>query len=229
VRATRLDAYHRRMRGIVVACAVVALSSAGCGTSGSSDGAPPSDGGGTGRDAPGASSCAPNAGFTDIVTCAEAMDGGAFGRNMCVLTMPISGGISAMLCEGSGATICGTGSPPLPDGAVLYQMDWNVRSTGTTIDTDVTVYLDATFALDQPQTLPAAVDIRQNIDGGSLEWKTPDGACTITIAGSVCRPNLGDRILSGSGTCTAAAAPIRGNTAAPITIGDFTFNGYIHP
>jgi hypothetical protein len=71
-------------------------------------------------------------------------------------------------------------------------------------------------------------------DGGSLGWEAPPGACTVTITRSVCvavpsvtHPQKWDWI-QGSGHCTEPAQPTAAKgPAAPVTIGDFRFRGYV--
>lgn len=84
--------------------------------------------------------------------------------------------------------------------------------------------------LEQAGTFPLDnVTITEDADGGVLWWQTPPGACTVTITRSVCvvaKPQPEDW-LTGSGHCTQPAEPAHGNTAGPVTIGDFTFRGYV--
>jgi hypothetical protein len=63
-------------------------------------------------------------------------------------------------------------------------------------------------------------------------WQTPRGACTATIRRSVCVsvPSVAQNWdwLTGSGHCTQPAEPTPAKgSASPVTIGDFTFRGYV--
>ena len=69
-------------------------------------------------------------------------------------------------------------------------------------------------------------------DGGIIGWQTPPGACTVTIMRSVCTsvPSIGQSWdwLTGSGHCTQPAEPTPAKgPAPPVSIGDFTFRGYV--
>jgi hypothetical protein len=69
-------------------------------------------------------------------------------------------------------------------------------------------------------------------DGGILGWQTPPGACTVTITRSICVsvPSVAQNWdwIQGSGQCTQPAQPTEAKgAAAPVTIGDFSFRGYV--
>jgi hypothetical protein len=69
-------------------------------------------------------------------------------------------------------------------------------------------------------------------DGGILGWQTPPGACTVTITRSICVsvPSIAQNWdwIQGSGQCTQPAQPTAAKgPAAPVTIGDFRFRGYV--
>jgi hypothetical protein len=87
--------------------------------------------------------------------------------------------------------------------------------------------------VDQLGTFPLqSLDITQLTDGPALHWGVPPGTCSVTIQGSICSPTavfMHRRVLSGTGTCSQPATAELGNTAPPITVGNFTFVGFIDP
>jgi hypothetical protein len=210
-----------------IVCAVGALVIVGaaiavaCGDSGS-PGQPVGDAGAAGSDTGAPPPCTTVSTFSGVVAC-DADAGGAL-LGTCAISMPVQGGIAATLCEGNGVVICGSSH----DDAGVSELDWNVRSGGAKLDSQISINLATRLQVDQLGTVPASIDIVHTLpdDGGTEEWMTPDGGCTITIGGSVCEGKSGDRLLSGTGTCTQPAAPKSGTSAPAITISDFTFIDY---
>jgi hypothetical protein len=160
-------------------------------------------------------------GFNGLVTC-DAQD--AASTPWCAISMPVQGGIEGSLCEGKGVVVCGSGH----DDTVWQTLDWYAMSpTGNgKLDTMIRVAFVNPVLLDTLGTFPATIEVTQQLpnDAGKLAWQTPPGACSITLAGSVCSPKSKTWRVSGTGSCSQSAAPETG-TSEPITIGSFTFIG----
>lgn len=181
-------------------CSVAAgCSSASSGPSGLSDGGPGS--------------------FTGVVPCSAHADAGT---DTCALSMPLSGGISIDL----GANGCGSEFEN-----ILGFVDYPV-GPGDDVGVQI-LFPGSTVPVDQTGTFSTTIAVtRSHADGGFEIWQTPDAACTVTIAGSICSPTSlfpWRRVLDGSGACTQPAAPKMGTSGAPITIGKFTYEGFIDP
>jgi hypothetical protein len=151
-------------------------------------------------------------------TCSTAIyDGGI----PCASRFPLQGGLSTTVA----ATGCGSEN-------AATVLDWGNFDASHGTGAGVSFHL--TRVLLPGQTGPLAVDtvtVRELVgDAGIVSWTTPAGACTVTIETNVCMRNRDgkayDLYFTGSGTCTQPAAPQPGNTKAPVTIGDFTFQGY---
>jgi hypothetical protein len=162
-------------------------------------------------------------GFTGVVTCDASVDAGPI-AGVCALAMPTSGGLTGPLCKPFLVADCGYNS----DATGFDNFRWLESSPegGGKGDTAVLINFSATVPYDQLGSFPATIFITHYPpnDAGELDWKTPAGACTITISGASCSSKTKSRAFSGSGTCTQPAAPMTGTSAAPVTIGDFTFN-----
>jgi hypothetical protein len=160
-------------------------------------------------------------GFTGLTLCGA--DAGS--PRTCGLSMPTQGGLPGPLCAGPGGTFCATSRAGAGDGGI-EKLDWSTTSTGsTTPDSLVVAVFSSPVPNDQLGTFSASLEITQQLpnDGGTISWKTPGAVCSFTIAGSTCLATQ-QRVVSGTGTCSQAAAPEPGNTTTPVTIGDFTFN-----
>jgi hypothetical protein len=139
------------------------------------------------------------------------------GDNVCALSMPLQGGITNL------PRISGCGS----SGVSSLDLDW------VTMPTDrwtVTLHLPTMIA-DRTGPIPIdSIEITKQLDdGGSYGWKTPPGACSVTITKNICAPaSIFDhrRVLTGEGTCSQPAAPEPGNPGTPAVIGDFSFTGF---
>ncbi|HEX8793072.1 MAG TPA: hypothetical protein VF765_19140 [Polyangiaceae bacterium] len=176
-------------------------------------------------------------GFTGVVSCSQPVDAGAgdvFGH--CELSMPVSGGLSGTINVPEVAVICGSSGST--SGTGVGEIDWSTAiGQGTTVG--ATVFFDNGLPLDMTGTFPAHVEIDESSSGGGmLQWVTPQGGCSIVIAGSECVSSPGKgvdggpqyaRILSGTGTCSQPAAPQSGTSGAPITIGTFAFLEAVGP
>jgi hypothetical protein len=122
-------------------------------------------------------------------------------------------------------------------------MTWNVKNLGGgNLDGVVTLSSGEPFGLPK---LGVTIDIKltEPNDAGYLEWTAPAydmiSACSITITASTCLPD-NTLVMSGTGTCSQPAEQIvpigdgsvdagtqPGGSAGPITIGDFTYTGYV--
>jgi hypothetical protein len=138
----------------------------------------------------------------------------------CALSVPLTGAISGTFSDFSS---CGSSS---------LSLSWGNLGGPSGLGLSVT-FMGAAFPVDQLGTFPLrSLDVTQAADGGPLRWTVPPAGCSVTIQGSICSPTTvfqTRRVLSGTGTCTQPAAPQAGNTGAPVTIGDFTFIGFINP
>jgi hypothetical protein len=159
-------------------------------------------------------------GFTGVTPCSAGADAGT---EICKLSMPLTGGIS----ETIGAIGCGDINGT--------ELTWQTGGFGKgTLDVSVEADFAMKIPVDQVGTYPVTLQITQaTADGGVPDsWQTPTGACSLTIAGSICSPTevfANRRVLSGSGTCSQPAAPQMGNTGQPIMIGEFQFEGFFNP
>ena len=153
-----------------------------------------------------------DANVPSVVSC----DAGATASGCGFLTVTLQGGLSASDCCYS----CASGS----DG-----FDWGIDHNNAIFDIEFAggqppIEQVGTFALGYvliEQTAP---------DGSTVKWQTPPGACSVTITRSVCvpvAPGGPEDWLTGTGTCNMPAAPLSGNTGAPVTIGDFSFRNYV--
>jgi hypothetical protein len=136
--------------------------------------------------------------------------------------MPLSGGISMDLS----ANGCGT----LGDNVLNFD-DLSFGGGGS-VGVDIT-FPGSTIPVDEAGTFSTTIGLTRNLpDGGTENWQTPDAACSVTIAGSICSPTsvfMHRRVLNGSGTCAQPAAPQMGTSGGPVTIGKFTYEGFINP
>jgi hypothetical protein len=149
-------------------------------------------------------------------------DGGfSIGRALCALSMPLSGGLSTLI-KPPDATGCGHG-------------DLSSLSFAPVGDRLATI-----LHLSQPlvrgeneKPLAATVEIRVKAQNGDWHvWSTPAEACTITLASNVCWYfEIPDAyyLVSGTGSCSAPAAPETPSTDSPVVIGDFWFETLIYP
>lgn len=174
-------------------------------------------------------------GFTGVVSCSQPLDAGAGGAyGDCQLSMPVSGGLSGTLDVPEVAVVCGSSNGSTGVG----EIDW-ATGIGQSTTVGATVFFDDGLPLDTTGTFPAHVEIDESFsDGGVLQWMTPQGGCSIVIAGSEClsagkSPFDGgtrySRLLSGTGSCSQPAAPKTGTSAPPITIGNFAFLQTVGP
>lgn len=192
------------MRTLVVSTTLAAAFSCGV-AAGCSSGSSGSSGGGPGS-------------FTGVVPC----DAGAHvGQDICALSMPLSGGISTDL----GANGCGSEFDN-----ILGFVEYPFGDGGSA---GVQIVFPGSVPVDQTGTFSTTIFVTRTLaDGGIESWETPDAACSVTIAGSICSPTSlfpWRRVLDGSGTCAQPAAPKPGTSAAPITVGKFTYEGFINP
>ncbi len=145
------------------------------------------------------------------------------GGEICGLSMPLSGGLSANL----GADGCGSAG-----NNILVFDDLAFGNGGGSTNVEIT-FPGSAIPVDQTGTFSTTIRLTHTLgDGGSESWSTPDAACSVTIAGSICSPTSvfsNRRVLSGSGTCSQPAAPEMGTSAAAVTIGKFTYEGFINP
>ena len=154
---------------------------------------------------------------------ASGCDGGIDASTVAlVLVMPLQGELSMVL-----------GWPSTPGGGSGGgQLGWREHGPNST-EVDVTIQMNQLIpaGVIGPQP-PVSLEIRwiDQPDGGSVAWLAPSGVCSITFASNVCDPtdvglfpNQMAYAISGTGTCSQAAAPEPGNSAAPLTIGDFYF------
>ncbi len=153
--------------------------------------------------------------------------GSGRGPGVCFLSLPISGGITGTL-EANG---CGTIGDSLTwsELASLSGGGTSTRLTmvlGSPVEPLVTGPLDVT-RLEIRTTEPAP-------DGGDIdrEWSTPDGACTAALTSNVFDPTTvfeNRHVLEGNASCRAPAEPAEGNDRGAVTLGPFTFGGFVDP
>jgi hypothetical protein len=177
---------------------------------GSSSSSPPTDvdGGSSDAAADATFGDAAEAALPEVIGC----DAGATASGCGYLTVTLQGGVTAhQCCYG-----CASGTDGFAwelENAVSF--DLNFQNGQPPLDQT------GTFTL-------GSVSIEQGTAFPLTQWRTPPGACTITITRSVCvmRTDKEDW-LEGTGTCTQPAAPVAPNTAAPVTIGDFAFKNFV--
>jgi hypothetical protein len=114
-------------------------------------------------------------------------------------------------------------------------LDWSSTDPQSGVHTTIEITFPTSIPVDYVGSVAISnVEVFENVgqDGGGFTWKTPPGSCTFTITSSTCAPTsvfTHQRILTGTGNCTQAAAPQAGTNAAPVNIGSFTFEGFINP
>jgi hypothetical protein len=155
-------------------------------------------------------------GFTGLIGCDA---GSPMVSTQCAMSIPLTGGVS-----GTFSTVAACGSS-------VASLSWNLGAASG-LGVGIT-FMGAAAPVDQLGTFPLErLDITQLTDAGVLRWSAPPTACSVTIEGSICSPTMvftHRRVLSGTGTCLEPAAPQVGTTAPAITIGDFSFVGFINP
>ena len=143
------------------------------------------------------------------------------GGRRCTLAFPVQRGLTGTL---NGDVGCGDGAGT----ATGPYLAWSSGSPSARITASFQGGLPKLAGI-YPLT---ALNIKVNgIDGGSRSWTAPSGACTITVSMEdiECQTAFGKltQIVYGSGTCNQPAAPDIGNSAGPITIGDFQFEHWL--
>ena len=148
------------------------------------------------------------------------------GASDCKIDMPLSGAVSTTIKDDPG---CGT--------AGAANMLWTTglfSSSGP----QTTATINFTNPLKGGQTGSAAVDsvsISQSQNNVSSSWSTPPGACTVSITSNMSDPDSSGIFknrysVSGSGSCgQAAVADPSSSNQKTLTIGAFTFTGFIDP
>lgn len=141
----------------------------------------------------------------------------------CSIKMSFQGGLSETL-DGGDRFSCGWGNDAPPSLAPINvntyvygpSAPWRATFTPTTpivpgqlgpLDS-VAAFIDATY-----------------LEGGGAAWLTPF-TCSLTLSSNACVTGgsiPGLYAMSGTGTCADTAAPIQGNTSAPLTIAPFSF------
>jgi hypothetical protein len=148
----------------------------------------------------------------EVVGC----DAGATGTGCGYLNVTLSGGFSASdCCYACGSTTDGF-SWMIDQDRVSFQIQ----------------FPQGEIPLEQAGTFPLDSVLLDEgyADGGIVGWQTPPGSCTVAITRSVCvlARTGAQNWLTGSGHCSQPAEPTPAKgPAAPVTIGDFTFRGYI--
>jgi hypothetical protein len=207
--------YERRTRIQLVV--VISLGAVVACSGGSSPGAP---GGGVAADSGPGSGSGLDGGVADaevveVIGC----DAGAANTGGCgYLDVTLSGGFTASdCCYGCGSDVSG----------FSWEIDQDHASFDINFPQGQTPLLQTgTFPLDSAEVIEGYGD------GGVLGWQTPPGACTVTITRSICVsvPSVAQNWdwIQGSGQCTQPAQPTEAKgPAAPVTIGDFSFRGYV--
>ncbi len=158
-------------------------------------------------------------GFVDPYGGASGCDGGVHvGADSCELTMPVTGGLSGVLhasmesgCDWSSAGAFGVdahGPGPTMGAVVMLHPSMPVMPGETGVRGSVVISIDVL-----------------GVDGSMASWVTP-ATCSIDLVSNACAPTgtmPSLYVLSGTGTCVDGAAPYGANTAAPVTIGSFSF------
>jgi hypothetical protein len=157
--------------------------------------------------------------------------GGPGGGQTCALSVTLSGAVNATAGNDVG---CGNVS-----GTTGASLDWSasgclVHSQGPCFN--LAVDLASPIAGGQTGAINVT-DVRVNTfdgDGGSETWETPPGACTLSIASNTSNPDASGVFknryeISGSGNCAQPAAPQGSASGGDVTIGAFTFSGFIDP
>ena len=175
--------------------------------------------GGDGSDAGGVT-VSLDGGFTGIVLCDT--DAAIPSGQGCLLEATLQGGLTETFVTGG----CGSDE--------MAMINWqSVGGHNSPIDL-ITIVFPSRIPIDQLGTFPLDyLEVQRDVfgDGGlpvSSSWKTPQGACTVTVTGTICLPprppdTKHERILYGSGGCSQPAAPELGTDAGPVTISEFTF------
>lgn len=174
---------------------------------------------GPGPDTP-ADSGADMGGWVDPFGGATGCPDGGFptARPACELTMPVSGGVSAVAsgpCRSSAST-----------GSISYGTNG--------------IYPDVRIEFAEPlvrgliaRNIASTVSLIDDPLGGpSSTWTTPAGACSVNLTSNVCWFYLDATyyLISGTGSCSAPATPDGSNpTVTPVTIGHFSFAQVIFP
>ncbi len=144
----------------------------------------------------------------------------------CSINMPLSGAVSASFGD---QPACGNGGTS----TVFWSTNPLVAS-----GPQVNASIDFATALAGGQTGAVTVSdvtITERADGGSLVWMTPPGACTVNVTSNVSNPDSSGIFrnrytIKGSGSCTQpAAADGTSGAQGTVTIGAFTFTGFIDP
>jgi hypothetical protein len=194
--------------------AVVACSAGTSSGSGTIDGGIATD---SGRES--GSSVGLDGGAADAIPEVIGCDAGAANTGGCgYLDVTLSGGFTASdCCYGCGSDVSGF-SWEIDQDRASFQIDFPQGQTP--------LLQTGTFALDSAEVTEGYGD------GGVLGWQTPPGACAVTITRSVCAeaPSVGQKWdwIQGSGHCTQPAEPTAAKgPATPVTIGDFSFRGYV--
>ena len=145
--------------------------------------------------------------------------------NQCKIDMPLSGAVSTTIKDEPG---CGT--------AGTADMLWTTGLLSSGPQTSASISF--MNALKGGQTGSVAVDsisISQSQNSATSSWTTPPGACTVSISANVPYPDSSGFFknrysVSGSGSCgQAAVADPSSSNQKTLTIGAFTFTGYIDP
>jgi hypothetical protein len=194
----------------VVACSVSTSSGNGTVDGGMATDSSPDGESGVGSDDGSADAVIP-----EVIGC----DAGTANTGGCgYLDVMLSGGFTASdCCYGCGSDVSGF-SWEIDQDRASFQIDFPQGQTP--------LLQTGTFALES-----AAVTEGYG-DGGVLGWQTPPGACAVTITRSVCAqaPSGGQKSdwIQGSGHCMQPAGPTAAKgPATPVTIGDFSFRGYV--
>ena len=164
--------------------------------------------------------------FTGVIGC----DGGGPAVSTdCALTLPVTGAISGTF---TGFSTCTT-LPGLVEAGLPEVVGWSNNSGSPQLFMSVSFNPLSPPPPDQLGTFPLfQVELDQSNDASGFHWSAP--TCSITITGSVCSPTIARphrRVISGTGSCSQPAAPDPGigGTDASVTIGDFSFVGFIDP
>jgi hypothetical protein len=150
---------------------------------------------------------------------APACDGGVdAGDAPCLFTVAVEGGLSSFAYQNSGCV-------GLSNVGIVQWV--GTTESGAQVNLEFRLADFASFTLGQPGTFRASLNVIEFEDGGaSPEWDTPGNDCTLVIATDVCAPSLinpSRRLITGTGSCSQAAASIGLPASPPVFLGPFTF------
>lgn len=143
----------------------------------------------------------------------------------CAMSMTLSGAVNVTFGNEIGCGNAGDSS-----------LDWTPGFLSKGPPVSVVIDLASDLGAGQTGSVQVTdVSVSETVDGGDLRWVTPSGACSVTITSNASNPDPSGVFhnrytFSGNGSCSkpAAADPTTG-AQGTVSIGSFTFTGFIDP